>query len=100
MSNIDGTILELQRQLAKTLVIQAMLPIVTCFTPGILILLTMVSPIEPPEYLAGMLGALLTYVPLESGLCMFFFVKAYRDFGIQLFKKLAKKTTTIELFLY
>ena len=93
ISHIDSHIMEIQKQLTRTLIIQAVIPFLTVCIPECLIFLTLIAPVEPPKYLSGVLGLMLTYVPLENALSVFLFVKAYRNFGINLLKNIIRKIT-------
>ena len=85
-SHVDRKILEVQKQLSTTLIIQAVIPLITFFIPTIMILLTLFFNIYMPEYFLAAFGILLTYIPLGNALSILF-VKAYRKFTIQLLKK-------------
>ncbi|KAE9552120.1 hypothetical protein FO519_004656 [Halicephalobus sp. NKZ332] len=87
----DHHILEVQKQLAKTLIFQAVIPLITFCVPANMIFLTVICKINVPEYISADIGLMLTYIPLGNALSIFFFVKAYRNFGIQLFRKIPEK---------
>ena len=87
----DQHILEVQKQIAKTLIVQAAIPIITFCVPANMILLTLLFEVKIPEYLSAEVGLMLTYIPFGNVLSIFFFVKAYKKFGIQLVRKAMKK---------
>ncbi|KAE9549101.1 hypothetical protein FO519_007683 [Halicephalobus sp. NKZ332] len=94
-THVDHNIIEVQHQLAMTLIIQAVIPLITFCIPANLIFITLIFQIKMPEYVLGILGLMLTYIPLGNALSMFFFVKIYRNFGIQLLRKAMKKVPFI-----
>ncbi|KAE9549103.1 hypothetical protein FO519_007685 [Halicephalobus sp. NKZ332] len=87
-SNIKSLVVEVQKQLTRTLVAQAVIPLFTFMIPVVLIILTSTLPIYISPGVSGFFGLVLTYIPIANALSMFFFVKSYRRRGKLMFMKL------------
>ncbi|KAE9548340.1 hypothetical protein FO519_008445 [Halicephalobus sp. NKZ332] len=81
-------VLDIQRQLAKTLIIQAVIPIFTFAIPMCMMVVTVTFPASMPEFLSSLLGFMLAYIPMGNALCILLCVKPYREFARKLYRKL------------
>lgn len=84
----NAAVVEVQTQIARAFVIQAIIPLITFGLPIFLVGTALISPINIPQYLAATLGIFLSYVPLSNGLSMLFYVKPYRMFARATVRKL------------
>ena len=89
-SSIKSLVVEVQKQLTRTLIAQAIIPLFTFMIPVVLIILTSIFPIYIPPRVSGFFGLVLTYIPIANALSMFFFVKSYRRRGKFLFVKITR----------
>ncbi|KAE9551359.1 hypothetical protein FO519_005441 [Halicephalobus sp. NKZ332] len=78
---------DIQKQLTKTLIIQALIPLFTFCVPVSAMIVALVLPVTVPEFIFALLGLSLSYIPLGNGLSMLFYVKSYRMFVVNLFKR-------------
>ena len=79
--------MDIQRQLTKTLIIQAIIPLITFLTPILAMIIALVFPITVPEFVFSLLGLTLTYIPLGNAMSILIYVKPYRRFAGNSFKK-------------
>ena len=73
-------VVDIQRQLTKTLILQAIIPLFTCCLPVMVMMIVLILPVKLPEFIFPILGLPLTYIPLGNGLSMLLYIKAYRRF--------------------
>lgn len=89
MPQNNSCILEVQQQLAKTLIAQAVIPLITFCVPANIMFVTVFFEINIPECLSTVLGMMLNVMPLGNAFSILFFVKVYRTFVIQFLKEVA-----------
>ena len=87
---IYSSIPEIHTQVGRTLVIQALIPLITLGVPSLLLIAVLLLPISIPNYCSATLGLFLSYIPLANGLSRLFCVKAYNQFTRSFIKKLVK----------
>ena len=87
---------DIQNQLAKTLIIQAVIPVFTFGIPMFIMVVTVASPFSMPEFLSSLLGFMLAYIPMGNAMCMLLCVKPYRNFAKRLYRKLVNKIYRIK----
>ena len=90
-SHVDHHTLEIQKQVTRILIFQAIIPLITFCFPISVMCITIIFQISVPEYLSTLFGLILVYVPLGNVLSMFFFVKVYKTFGIQFLKAIIRE---------
>lgn len=74
-------VIDIQKQLTKTLVIQAVIPLFTCCLPMMIMMFALILPVKIPEAFLSFLGLTLTYIPLGNALSILLYVKAYKRFA-------------------
>lgn len=87
--------LDVQEQLTKTLIAQAVIPLFTVTIPIIVIIITVVFPVTVDPTISAFTGIAFAYIPLGNALSMLFFVKPYQRQGLRIlkftFRKIFKK---------
>ena len=78
--------LDIEEQLTKTLVAQAVLPVFTVAFPITFIVITVVFPVKLDPIIAGLTGIIFPYIPLVNALSMLLFVKPYQRKGGRIMK--------------
>ncbi|KAE9546576.1 hypothetical protein FO519_010212, partial [Halicephalobus sp. NKZ332] len=79
--------IDIQKQLTKTLIVQAIIPLLTCCVPVFIMMIAPLLPIMIPEFVFVLLGLVLTYIPLGNGLSMLLYVSVYRTFVMNLLRE-------------
>ena len=87
---IRSFVIELQTQMTRTFIVQAIIPLITCGVPILFMTIVLLLSIDAPEYFSATLGIFLAYVPLVNGLSMLFYVHIYRNYVKNLVMTLVK----------